>query len=78
MFAITYLSSDVRTSGTEPKVRDGFLLCSELTYLGMLQIKYYLEGSGNDKEAVAELLPRVVEELATEWMQAKANGLGRP
>ncbi|KAJ3553346.1 hypothetical protein NM688_g3665 [Phlebia brevispora] len=42
------------------------------------KIKYYLEGSGNDKEQVAKLLPRVVEELASEWMQAKENALGRP
>ncbi|KAF7796542.1 hypothetical protein EIP86_007722 [Pleurotus ostreatoroseus] len=42
------------------------------------KIKYYLEGSGNDKEAVAKLLPQVVEELAVEWMQADQNGLGQP
>lgn len=40
------------------------------------KIKYYLEGSGNDASQVASLLPRVVVELANEWMEAKENQLG--
>ena len=43
-----------------------------------MQIKYYLEGSGNDAAEVAKLLFLVVGELADEWMQVKANNLGRP
>ena len=53
-----------------------------LSYAGCaneeFQIKYYLEGSGKDAVVVSELLPRVVEELAVEWMQAQIHGLGRP
>ncbi|KZT11445.1 uncharacterized protein LAESUDRAFT_720677 [Laetiporus sulphureus 93-53] len=41
------------------------------------KIKYYLEGSGKDAEKVRSLLPKVVEELATEWMEAEKNGLAR-
>ncbi|KAH9951484.1 hypothetical protein B0H21DRAFT_719155 [Amylocystis lapponica] len=41
------------------------------------KIKYYLEGSGKDAEAVRQLLPRVVAELAEVWMEARKNGLGR-
>ncbi|KAK7043778.1 hypothetical protein VNI00_008390 [Paramarasmius palmivorus] len=42
------------------------------------KIKYYLEGSGKDKSVVSELLPRVVEELGNQWMEADQNKLGRP
>jgi hypothetical protein len=45
---------------------------------GVVQIKYYLEGSGPDAEAVGEVLGRVVEELAREWMEADKHGLGVP
>lgn len=44
----------------------------------MIQIKYYLEGSGKDKVKVVELLPRVVAELNGEWMEAARNRLGTP
>ncbi|GJE86826.1 phosphoglucomutase [Phanerochaete sordida] len=42
------------------------------------KIKYYLEGSGRDAAQVEQLLGRVVNELADEWMEAEKNGLGRP
>ncbi|TCD63890.1 Phosphoglucomutase-3 [Steccherinum ochraceum] len=42
------------------------------------KIKYYLEGSGEDANAVSTLLPKVVAELAEAWMQASKNGLGIP
>ncbi|KAI0747847.1 phosphoglucomutase first 3 domain-containing protein [Daedaleopsis nitida] len=42
------------------------------------KIKYYLEGSGKNASAVAELLPRVVKELSDVWMEAEKNGLGMP
>ena len=42
------------------------------------KIKYYLEGSGKDAAAVADLLPKVVQELSDVWMEAGKNGLGRP
>ena len=42
------------------------------------KIKYYLEGSGKDPQVVAELLPKVVEELSDVWMEAEKHGLGRP
>ncbi|KAG6816941.1 hypothetical protein H0H87_001456 [Tephrocybe sp. NHM501043] len=50
-----------RTSGTEPKP---------------MQIKYYLEGSGQDAETVTKLLPRVVAELGHVWLEAEKHGLG--
>jgi len=43
-----------------------------------LQIKYYLEGSGQDRDAVQNVLMEVVRELNDEWMQASLNKLGRP
>ncbi|KAJ3795961.1 hypothetical protein GGU11DRAFT_817363 [Lentinula aff. detonsa] len=42
------------------------------------KIKYYLEGSGKDNRVVSELLPRVVSELGTDWMQASTYKLGHP
>ncbi len=42
------------------------------------QIKYYLEGSGQDRDAVQNVLRGVVRELGDEWMQASINNLGRP
>ncbi|KAG8890847.1 Phosphoglucomutase-3 [Tulasnella sp. 332] len=42
------------------------------------KIKYYLEGYGTDKEEVGKLLEGVVEELRTEWLEAKKNQLGEP
>jgi hypothetical protein len=42
------------------------------------QIKYYLEGSGQDRDAVQNVLRAVVRELGDEWMQASINNLGRP
>jgi len=44
----------------------------------VLQIKYYLEGSGKDAIDVARLLPEVVAELRDAWMEAKKNNLGMP
>ncbi|KAH9934848.1 phosphoglucomutase first 3 domain-containing protein [Fomitopsis serialis] len=41
------------------------------------KIKYYLEGSGKSEEAVRVLLPKVVDELADEWMEAGKYGLAR-
>ena len=50
-----------------------------LTFLTLTyQIKYYLEGSGRDRQAVHDLLGRVVNDLAAVWMNATENGLGRP
>ncbi|KAI0284001.1 hypothetical protein BGY98DRAFT_949931 [Russula aff. rugulosa BPL654] len=42
------------------------------------KIKYYLEGSGQDRDAVQNVLMAVVRELGDEWMQANLNNLGRP
>ncbi|KAI9512434.1 hypothetical protein F5148DRAFT_1279773 [Russula earlei] len=42
------------------------------------KIKYYLEGSGQDRDAVQNVLREVVTELGDEWMQVSLNGLGRP
>ncbi|KII88880.1 hypothetical protein PLICRDRAFT_159795 [Plicaturopsis crispa FD-325 SS-3] len=42
------------------------------------KIKYYLEGSGKDAKAVGALLPKVVDELGSGWMEAEKHGLGRP
>jgi phosphomannomutase len=42
------------------------------------KIKYYLEGSGQDRDAVQGVLREVVRELGDEWMQASLNSLGRP
>ncbi|KZT69052.1 hypothetical protein DAEQUDRAFT_811725 [Daedalea quercina L-15889] len=41
------------------------------------KIKYYLEGSGKSEEAVRALLPKVVVELADDWMEAGKYGLAR-
>lgn len=43
-----------------------------------IQIKYYLEGSGADRNAVRKLLDDVVLELKTEWMEASKNNLTEP
>ncbi|KAI0646776.1 phosphoglucomutase first 3 domain-containing protein [Trametes meyenii] len=42
------------------------------------KIKYYLEGSGKDADAVGPLLRRVVQELSAQWMETDKNGLGKP
>ena len=42
------------------------------------QIKYYLEGSGKDRDTVQEILKEVVQELGDVWMQTDLNKLGRP
>ncbi|KAF4604010.1 phosphohexose mutase family protein [Pleurotus pulmonarius] len=42
------------------------------------KIKYYLEGSGRDRAKVEFILPKVVEELGREWMEAEKHSLGRP
>jgi hypothetical protein len=41
-----------------------------------LQIKYYLEGCGNDAADVSRLLPKVVVEMRDVWMEADQNNLG--
>jgi hypothetical protein len=66
-----------RTSGTEPKVRRRPLLW-ETSISTSRQIKYYLEGNGQDRGAVQKVLREVVRELNDEWMQASLNNLGRP
>jgi phosphoglucomutase len=67
-----------RTSGTEPKVRMRRLLVGGTSVSTPRQIKYYLEGSGQDRDAVQNVLREVVRELNEEWMQASLNNLGRP
>ena len=41
------------------------------------KIKYYLEASGNDIQAVSALLSNVVTELGMVWMEAEKYDLGR-
>ena len=68
-----------RTSGTEPKVRmRGMSEERDGSISAFRQIKYYLEGSGQDRGAVQNVLREVVRELSEEWMQASLNKLGRP
>ena len=67
-----------RTSGTEPKVRMRSMLVGERSVSTFRQIKYYLEGSGQDRDVVQNVLREVVKELGDEWMQASLNKLGRP
>lgn len=67
-----------RTSGTEPKVRTRRLLAGETSTSTSRQIKYYLEGSGQDRDAVQNVLREVVRELNDEWMQASLNNLAHP
>jgi phosphoglucomutase len=43
-----------------------------------IQIKYYLEGNGNDAQAVADLLIKVVTELGDVWLEARKHNLGHP
>ena len=40
------------------------------------QIKYYLEGSGQDCDAIQNMLREVIRELNDKWMQASLNNLG--
>ncbi|KAG5221509.1 Phosphoglucomutase [Salix suchowensis] len=42
------------------------------------KIKYYLEGSGRDRAKVEAILPKVVEELGRDWMEAEKHSLGSP
>jgi len=37
-----------------------------------------LEGSGESAEKVSSLLPKVIEELGSAWMEADKHNLGRP
>jgi hypothetical protein len=71
-----------RTSGTEPKVRTRRFFGSSETGFEespiVGQIKYYLEGSGQNRDAVQGVLREVVRELSEEWMQANLNKLGLP
>ncbi|KAF9452814.1 phosphoglucomutase 1 [Macrolepiota fuliginosa MF-IS2] len=41
------------------------------------KIKYYLEGSGKDNEAVKVLLVQVIQELGDVWLEASKHGLGK-
>jgi phosphoglucomutase len=43
----------------------------------LAQIKYYLEGSGRDQQAVKDLLVKVTEELGDVWLEADKWGLVR-
>jgi hypothetical protein len=74
----TRITLTTRTSGTEPKVSVANCSILDEDILTIIQIKYYLEGSGTDPEQVAKLLPRVVRELGEDWMQAKKNHLQSP
>jgi len=42
------------------------------------KIKYYLEGSGKNRDTVQEILKEVGRELGDAWMQTDLNKLGRP
>lgn len=42
------------------------------------KIKYYLEGTGRDRDAVESILPQVVDELETIWLESQKYDLGRP
>ena len=68
----------IRTSGTEPKVCTK-ALCQERRLIWTTrQIKYYLEGSGKNRDTVQEILKEVAQELGDAWMQTELNKLGRP
>jgi hypothetical protein len=68
-----------RTSGTEPKVRTRIFFGSSETESPIVgQIKFYFEGSGQNRDAVQSVLREVVQELSEEWMQANLNKLGLP
>lgn len=68
----------IRTSGTEPKVRTT-ATCQKIGLISTTrQIKYYLEGSGKDRDMVQEILKEVGQELGDAWMQTDLNKLGRP
>ncbi|KXN90461.1 Phosphoglucomutase-2, partial [Leucoagaricus sp. SymC.cos] len=41
------------------------------------KIKYYLEGSGKDQQAIKRLLVRVIQELEDVWLEAQKWGLGK-
>jgi phosphomannomutase len=42
------------------------------------KIKYYLEGTGKDPNAVTDLLVEVVAELGDVWLEARKHNLGCP
>ncbi|KAF9519985.1 hypothetical protein BS47DRAFT_1370534 [Hydnum rufescens UP504] len=42
------------------------------------KIKYYLEGSGSDRDSVALLVSAVIEELGRDWMEVEKNRLLLP
>jgi len=42
------------------------------------KIKYYLEGKGQDSQAIGKVLGKVVEELRSSWMEAAEHGLEEP
>lgn len=69
------------TSGTEPKVYL-FISCwhqqaAEFEFEIVMQIKYYLEGSGRDVQAIQVLLVRIIQELGDIWFEADKWGLER-
>jgi len=43
----------------------------------VMQIKYYLEGSGRDVQAIQVLLVRIIQELGDIWFEADKWGLER-
>ncbi|KAI9443236.1 hypothetical protein H4582DRAFT_2109603 [Lactarius indigo] len=59
--------------------QDGFKIVLTIRTSGTEpKIKYYLEGSGKNRDTVQEILKEVVRELGDAWMQTDLNKLGRP
>ncbi|KAH9065396.1 hypothetical protein EDB87DRAFT_1555578 [Lactarius vividus] len=59
--------------------QDGFKIVLTIRTSGTEpKVKYYLEGSGNNRDTVQEILKEVVRELSDTWMQTDLNKLGRP
>jgi len=59
--------------------KDGFKIVLTIRTSGTEpKIKYYLEGSGNNRDTVQEILKEVGRELGETWMQTDLNKLGRP
>jgi uncharacterized protein YoxC len=61
-----------RYATMQPNVEKG------LTDSLMIKIKYYLEGNGDDMQAVAALLDKVITELGDVWLEAGKHNLGYP
>jgi len=59
--------------------KDGFKIVLTIRTSGTEpKIKYYLEGSGNNRDTVQDILKEVGRELGDAWMQTNVNKLGRP